>query len=151
MNLKKNTILIEQIDGSGEISSVTEIDGRTFDISRAERYTILTDCDLDSVIQLTLDSSVDPLVEISDMKSFEGERHLYPIIAMDKNNRILMQAFANKEALEFTFLTGFGYYYSRSRSKLWKKGESSGHLQKVFEVRGYTSNDQCRGRHVLRL
>ena len=40
----------------------------------------------------------------------------------------------NKQALEMTIETGFGTYYSRSRKKLWKKGEESGHVQKVEQI-----------------
>jgi len=50
------------------------------------------------------------------------------------NGTILMLAWANKEALEETLETGFGTYFSRSRQKLWRKGEQSGNRQKVFEV-----------------
>ncbi len=46
-----------------------------------------------------------------------------------------MLAYANREALERTFSTGDAYYYSRSRKALWRKGQSSGHQQKVTELR----------------
>lgn len=64
------------------------------------------------------------------------EHGLLVAIVQDANNReILMQAFMNEEALRLTIETGIAHYYSRSRKKLWKKGESSGHLQKVRELR----------------
>ena len=47
---------------------------------------------------------------------------------------MLMVAYANKEAVEKTVETGFAHYYSRSRKKLWKKGETSNNLQKVKEI-----------------
>ncbi len=50
-------------------------------------------------------------------------------------NEVLMCAFMNKHALEKTIETGFAHYWSRSRQSLWKKGESSGHTQKVREIR----------------
>lgn len=50
------------------------------------------------------------------------------------NGEVLMQAYANKEALTKTIETGFAYYFSRSRNKLWKKGEESGNLQKIYEI-----------------
>ena len=60
---------------------------------------------------------------------------LVPVIAQDAHDgTILMLAWANKEALEETLETGFGTYFSRSRQKLWRKGEQSGNRQKVFEV-----------------
>ncbi|ANU67160.1 phosphoribosyl-AMP cyclohydrolase [Turicimonas muris] len=60
---------------------------------------------------------------------------LVPVIAQDaKDGTILMLAWANKEALEETVKTGRGTYFSRSRSKLWRKGEESGNIQKVSEI-----------------
>ncbi len=53
-------------------------------------------------------------------------------IAQDyETGEVLMQAYMNAEALEKTLETGYAHYYSRSRQKLWKKGETSGHTQKV--------------------
>ena len=49
--------------------------------------------------------------------------------------RLLMIAWMNAEALDKTLATGEAHYWSRSRAKLWRKGESSGHVQKVVEVR----------------
>lgn len=51
------------------------------------------------------------------------------------SNAVLMLAHMNAEALALTLQTGFAHYYSRSRRKLWKKGESSGELQRVVELR----------------
>lgn len=57
-------------------------------------------------------------------------------IAVDAyTNEVLMQAYMNQEALQKTLETGEAYYFSRSRQKLWRKGETSGHTQKVVEVR----------------
>ena len=47
---------------------------------------------------------------------------------------VLMQAYMNQEAIDKTMQSGYAYYYSRSRQCLWKKGETSGHLQKVKKV-----------------
>lgn len=61
---------------------------------------------------------------------------LIPCIAQDAaNGDILMFAFMNAEALQKTLETGKAHYYSRSRGKLWLKGESSGHVQHVEEVK----------------
>lgn len=49
--------------------------------------------------------------------------------------RVLMVAWMNHEALELTAKTGYAHYFSRSRAKLWKKGEESGHFQKVQQLR----------------
>ncbi|MFH0772292.1 MAG: phosphoribosyl-AMP cyclohydrolase [Candidatus Omnitrophota bacterium] len=61
---------------------------------------------------------------------------LIPAIIQDyKNNEVLMMAFMNKEAVEKTLKTKKTHFYSRSRKKLWLKGETSGHIQKVKEIR----------------
>ncbi len=60
---------------------------------------------------------------------------LITAIAQDaENSQILMVAYMNKEALDLTIKTGIATYYSRSRKKLWKKGEESGHIQKVRQI-----------------
>jgi phosphoribosyl-AMP cyclohydrolase len=60
---------------------------------------------------------------------------LIPVIVQDAQSRdVLMMAYANEEAVRLTRETGFAHYYSRSRKKLWKKGEESGHFQKVLRI-----------------
>lgn len=60
---------------------------------------------------------------------------LIPVIAQDEESGlVLMQAYANKEALRLTFETGYAHYFSRSRQSLWKKGETSGNFQKISAV-----------------
>ena len=60
---------------------------------------------------------------------------LISVIAQDsKTGQVLMFAFMNKEALEQTIKTGRATYYSRSRKKLWTKGEQSGHVQLVDRI-----------------
>jgi phosphoribosyl-AMP cyclohydrolase len=62
--------------------------------------------------------------------------NVLPAIAQDAaSGRVLMFAWMNEEAFAETLRSGFAVYFSRSRSKLWRKGESSGHQQKVVEVR----------------
>ncbi|MEI2415470.1 phosphoribosyl-AMP cyclohydrolase [Orrella sp. JC864] len=61
---------------------------------------------------------------------------LIPAIAQDAHdNRILMVAWMNAQALAETAATGRAVYWSRSRRKLWRKGEESGHTQTVHEIR----------------
>ena len=61
---------------------------------------------------------------------------LVTAIAQDAaGGRVLMLAHMNAEALRLTLETGIAHYYSRSRGKIWKKGESSGELQRIVEVR----------------
>lgn len=52
-----------------------------------------------------------------------------------KNGSVLMFAYMNEESLQKTLETGEMHYYTRSRQKIWHKGESSGHVQKVIEMR----------------
>jgi phosphoribosyl-ATP pyrophosphohydrolase/phosphoribosyl-AMP cyclohydrolase len=60
---------------------------------------------------------------------------LVPAIVQDsQSGEVLMLAYMNEEALQKTLQTGYAHYYSRSRDKLWKKGESSGNVQKVEEI-----------------
>ena len=60
---------------------------------------------------------------------------LIPAIAQDADSgQILMVAYMNEQALAETIATGNAVYYSRSRKKLWRKGEESGHTQKVREI-----------------
>ena len=67
---------------------------------------------------------------------------LVPAIVQDAaDGRILMMAWMNREALQQTASTGTAVYWSRSRQKLWHKGEESGHQQKVSEIRLDCDND----------
>jgi phosphoribosyl-AMP cyclohydrolase len=65
-----------------------------------------------------------------------GSSALVPVVAQDANTgRVLMLAWADRAALLETESSGFAVYYSRSRGRLWRKGEQSGHRQKVREIR----------------
>jgi phosphoribosyl-AMP cyclohydrolase len=65
-----------------------------------------------------------------------NEQGLVPVIAQDAVTReVLMLAWANAEALQKTLETGYVHYFSRSRNRLWKKGETSGHVQKLVELK----------------
>lgn len=60
---------------------------------------------------------------------------LIPAIAQDaRTGQILMVAYMNRQALEATLQSGYATYFSRSRRELWKKGQQSGHLQKVEQI-----------------
>lgn len=61
-----------------------------------------------------------------------GDNGLIPAIAQDyQTNEVLMVAWMNREALKETAASGNAVYWSRSRRKLWRKGEESGHVQKI--------------------
>jgi len=74
-------------------------------------------------------------MSLIDQLKFD-ENGLVPAITRDAGNgEVLMMAFMNAEAVEKTVETGRVHYYSRSRRKLWMKGESSGHVQTLREIR----------------
>ena len=63
------------------------------------------------------------------------KNELVPVVVQDvKNNNVLMLAYMNDEALELTKKTGYMHYWSRSRNAIWKKGETSGNVQKCIEL-----------------
>ena len=67
---------------------------------------------------------------------------LVPVVTIEvESRRILMQAWVNREALQITVNEGFAVYWSRSRAKLWKKGEQSGNTQRVVDVYLDCDND----------
>lgn len=67
--------------------------------------------------------------------AFGDEKSLLPAIAQDsRSGRVLMLAWMNREAYEETLRTGRAVYYSRSRQRLWRKGEESGNVQHVDGV-----------------
>jgi phosphoribosyl-AMP cyclohydrolase len=69
------------------------------------------------------------------MLDFTKSCGLVPAIAQDAaTGQVLMLAWMNQEAYEETVRTGRAVYYSRSRGKLWRKGEESGHVQEVREI-----------------
>ena len=75
-------------------------------------------------------------MEKIDIKAVKfDDKGLVPAVAQDAvSGEILMQAYMNAEALDKTLKTGQAHYYSRSRKKLWRKGEESGHTQSVVSV-----------------
>jgi phosphoribosyl-AMP cyclohydrolase len=79
------------------------------------------------------DVDIDHFIEILDFSKLESG--LIPVIAQDhETNQVLMLAFTNKEAVRRSLQTGYAHYFSRSRQKLWKKGETSGHVQEIKSV-----------------
>jgi phosphoribosyl-AMP cyclohydrolase len=69
---------------------------------------------------------------MENLKFVDG---LIPVIVQDIRSReVLMMAYANDVAIRLTRSTGFAHYYSRSRKKIWRKGEESGHVQRVERI-----------------
>ncbi|HQG32987.1 MAG TPA: phosphoribosyl-AMP cyclohydrolase [Deltaproteobacteria bacterium] len=73
---------------------------------------------------------------MKEILDFEKQGGLIPAIAQDwETGEILMLAYMNRESFEETLRTNKACYYSRSRGKLWRKGEESGNVQKIKEIR----------------
>lgn len=76
-----------------------------------------------------------PLAEVLDALRFNADG-LVPAIAQDAGSgEVLMLAWMNREAIERTLAEGYACYYSRSRQAMWRKGETSGHLQALKSLR----------------
>ncbi|MFC2164486.1 bifunctional phosphoribosyl-AMP cyclohydrolase/phosphoribosyl-ATP diphosphatase HisIE [Acidobacteriota bacterium] len=76
-------------------------------------------------------------IELSDafVASLDWEKGLIPTVSMDEASQVLMLAYSSRESLEKTFSTGRAWYFSRSRGKLWMKGETSGNVQEFLSAR----------------
>jgi phosphoribosyl-AMP cyclohydrolase len=88
-----------------------------------------------SAISFAPRTSVEQVEEGHDLApKFDSNGCLPCITRHAENGEILMFAFMNDEALKLTITTGLAHYWSRSRQKLWKKGESSGMFQKIQRI-----------------
>ena len=63
------------------------------------------------------------------------------IVQEDATGEVLMLAYMNRESLQRTLETGYTWFWSRSRQELWNKGATSGHLQKVVDIKGDCDDD----------
>lgn len=74
------------------------------------------------------------MVDIKQL-NFQKNGGLIPVIVQDVSTKeVLMLAYTNLEALKKTLTTGYAHYWSRSRQKIWMKGETSGNLQKIKDI-----------------
>lgn len=72
---------------------------------------------------------------VDDIKKIQFNKGLVPAIVQDySSGKVLMLAYMNEESLERTMSTGTTWFFSRSRNKLWNKGETSGHFQYVKSI-----------------
>lgn len=75
------------------------------------------------------------IIDTNNLARFFQKSELLPAIVQEfETNEVLMMAYMNEESLKKTLETGRTWFYSRSRGKLWNKGESSGHFQDVVEI-----------------
>ena len=77
-----------------------------------------------------------------DLTKFFKKQELMPAIVQEAHtNEVLMLAYMNEESLAKTIETGYTWFYSRSRERLWQKGEESGHVQRVLSITEDCDND----------
>ncbi|MCM8764939.1 MAG: phosphoribosyl-AMP cyclohydrolase [Candidatus Omnitrophica bacterium] len=73
-------------------------------------------------------------MDILEQLKFNGDG-LIPAIIQEVSGRVLMLGYMDKESINKSIETGLVHFWSRSRKKLWKKGETSGHVQKIRDIR----------------
>jgi phosphoribosyl-ATP pyrophosphohydrolase/phosphoribosyl-AMP cyclohydrolase len=73
--------------------------------------------------------------------ALDWEKGLIPTVTVDAEGQVMMLAYSSKSSLAKTFATGTAWYYSRSRRRLWQKGETSGNFQKFLKVRADCDRD----------
>lgn len=138
-DIKKYTTITQEISSKDIIEVESTGHDNSLDFAKKLQTSfpdseILVDCDEDSfLVRSNFKNKTQIAREItqpSDLK-IDG---LIPFIAVDPEGIVLMQAFGNDEALSLTIDNRFAHYFSRSRNKIWKKGEESGMTQKVSKI-----------------
>lgn len=77
-----------------------------------------------------------------DLDKYFVKSDLIPaIIQEEATGEVLMLAYMNKESMQKTLETGYTWFWSRSRQELWNKGATSGHLQKIVDIKGDCDDD----------
>lgn len=77
-----------------------------------------------------------------DIEKYFKKSDLIPaIVQEDTTGEVLMLAYMNRESMKKTLETGYTWFWSRSRQELWNKGATSGHLQKVVDIKGDCDDD----------
>lgn len=80
------------------------------------------------------------MTDLPELK-YDSQGLIPAVVQEEETKTVLMLAYMNEESLGLTLQTGFAHYYSRSRKKLWKKGETSGNIQEVKEIRRDCDSD----------
>jgi phosphoribosyl-ATP pyrophosphohydrolase/phosphoribosyl-AMP cyclohydrolase len=126
---------IRRLAGSTQ-SSLTVAGG----ITSQEEITALAGMGLDAQLGMALYTGKIDLVE-GFVESLSWKTDLLPTVTCDEAGQVLMLAYSNKESLTKTLETGSMWYYSRSRKRLWNKGETSGHVQRLVRMRADCDRD----------
>ncbi|MCE9500469.1 MAG: phosphoribosyl-AMP cyclohydrolase [Leptospira sp.] len=137
----KRISVITQSKRNNELLDVVVENGKTLDDIVKDAWTengdhdIFVDCDQDSVLIQTGENLKGKLYlfEISSILNLNPYA-LFPVVTLDEKGVILTQAFGNQESVDLTLSTSLAHYFSRSRNRIWKKGEQSGHTQEIIKV-----------------
>ena len=79
---------------------------------------------------------------MTDIEKYFKKSDLIPAIIQENSTcEVLMLAYMNRESLKKTLETGYTWFYSRSRQELWNKGATSGHYQKIVDIKGDCDDD----------
>lgn len=79
---------------------------------------------------------------MQDLEKYFEKSELIPAIIQEASTgEVLMLAYMNRESLKKTIETGYTWFWSRSRQELWNKGATSGHFQKIVDIKGDCDND----------
>lgn len=77
-----------------------------------------------------------------DVEKYFKKSELIPaVIQEESTGEVLMLAYMNRESLQKTLETGYTWFWSRSRQELWNKGATSGHLQRITDIKGDCDDD----------
>ncbi len=77
-----------------------------------------------------------------DLDRYFSKQELVPAVVQEEGTgEVLMLAYVNRESLQKMYETGYTWFYSRSRRTLWNKGETSGHVQKIVDLRADCDED----------
>ncbi len=131
MNLEAVKTLSERLSGRLTVAGGIKDTAQIAEISRLG---------LDVQVGMALYTGlIDPIEAVLESLDFGGEKKdapaLIPTIVQDEAGQVLMLAYSSKESLRLSLTEGRGVYFSRSRRSLWRKGETSGHVQELLSCR----------------